>query len=105
MGPQARGAHGEEAQRPVDAARSLDRPILVLQGERDYQVTMNDFLGWKKALAGRRDATLKSYPKLNHFFVAGEGRSGPEEYRKPGHVAAEVVDDIAAFVAGARQKS
>lgn len=92
------------AQRPVDAARSLDRPILVLQGERDYQVTMNDFLGWKKALAGRRDATLKSYPKLNHFFVAGEGRSGPEEYRKPGHVAAEVVDDIAAFVAGARKK-
>jgi dienelactone hydrolase len=93
------------AQHPVDAARSLGRPILVLQGERDYQVTMNDFLGWKKALVGRRDATLKSYPKLNHFFVAGEGRSSPEEYKKPGHVAAEVVDDIAAFIAGARKKS
>jgi len=93
------------AQLPVDAARSFDRPILVLQGERDYQVTMNDFLGWRQALGGRRDVRFKSYPKLNHFFAAGEGRSGPEEYRKPGHVAAEVVDDIAAFVTGARKKN
>jgi uncharacterized protein len=92
------------AQRPVDAARSLGRPILVLQGERDYQVTMNDFLGWRHALEGRRDVTFKSYTKLNHFFAAGEGRSGPEEYRKPGHVAAEVVDDIAAFITDARKK-
>ena len=93
------------AQLPVDAARSFDRPILVLQGERDYQVTMNDFLGWRQALGGRRDVRFKSYPKLNHFFAAGEGRSGPEEYRKPGHVAAAVVDDIAAFVTGARKKN
>jgi len=93
------------AQLPVDAARSFDRPILVLQGERDYQVTMNDFLGWRQALGGRRDVRFKSYPKLNHFFAAGEGRSGPEEYRKPGHVAAGVVDDIAAFVTGARKKN
>lgn len=94
-----------EAQRPVKAARSLGRPILVLQGERDYQVTMKDFAGWKKALLGRRNAKLKSYPKLNHLFVAGEGRSSPEEYAKAGHVAAEVVGDIAAFVAGARGKN
>ena len=93
-----------EAQRPVDAARSLGRPILILQGERDYQVTMKDFAGWKKALLGRKDATLKSYSKLNHFFVAGEGRSGPEEYQKPGHVAVEVVEDVAAFVRGASKK-
>ena len=91
-------------QHPVDAARSLDRPILVLQGERDYQVTMKDFAGWKQALLGRKDAKFKSYPKLNHFFVAGEGRSGPEEYKKSGHVASAVVDDIAAFITGARKK-
>ncbi|MEO8585191.1 MAG: alpha/beta fold hydrolase [Acidobacteriota bacterium] len=92
-------------QRPLDAARSVDLPILVLQGERDYQVTMKDFTGWKHLLAGRKGVTLKSYPRLNHFFVAGEGRSGPEEYRKPGHVAAEVIGDIAAFVTGTRKKN
>ena len=77
---------------------------MILQGERDYQVTMNDFAGWKRALAGRPDARLKSYPRLNHLFAAGTGRSGPEEYQKSGHVAAEVIDDIAAFVTGTGKK-
>jgi hypothetical protein len=41
---------------------------------------------------------MKAYPTLNHVFVAGEGKSTEEEYRKPGHVSAEVIDDIAKFV-------
>jgi fermentation-respiration switch protein FrsA (DUF1100 family) len=72
--------------------------MLVLQGERDYQVTMADFAGWKKALAGRKGVVLKSYPKLNHLFMEGKGKAKPEEYGKEGHVAKEVVDDIAAWV-------
>jgi fermentation-respiration switch protein FrsA (DUF1100 family) len=87
-----------KSQVPVASARWLGRPILILQGERDYQVTMADFAGWKKALEGRAGVTLKSYPKLNHLFAPGEGRSSPAEYEKPGHVAAEVVEDVAAFV-------
>jgi hypothetical protein len=82
----------------VGAARSLRMPVLVLQGERDYQVSMEDFQGWKKALRGRAGAAFRSYPSLNHLFAAGEGRSTPDEYRKSGHVAAEVVEDVAAFV-------
>ncbi|MGZ5381727.1 MAG: alpha/beta fold hydrolase [Thermoanaerobaculia bacterium] len=81
-----------------EAARSLGRPILVLQGERDFQVSMADFYGWKKELGGRPGVALKSYPALNHLFAPGEGRSTPAEYEKPGHVAAEVIEDIAAFV-------
>jgi len=84
--------------RPAETARSLGMPVLILQGERDYQVTMADFKGWQKALSGRAGVTLKSYPTLNHLFAPGEGRSTPAEYEKPGHVAAEVVEDIAAFV-------
>jgi hypothetical protein len=44
--------------------------------------------------------TLKSYPKLNHLFMEGEGKARPAEYDKAGHVAAEVVADIAAWVKG-----
>jgi hypothetical protein len=73
-------------------------PLLVLQGERDYQVTMADFDGWKKALGGRAQVRLKSYPKLNHLFMEGEGKAKPEDYTKAGHVAEEVVDDIAEWV-------
>jgi hypothetical protein len=38
------------------------------------------------------------YPKLNHCFVAGTGKSTPSEYAQPGYVAEEVVADIAAWV-------
>src|SRR5207248_10076741 len=45
-------------------AARLKQPVLVLQGERDYQVGMADFAGWKKALAAKKNARLKSYPDI-----------------------------------------
>jgi dienelactone hydrolase len=83
---------------PVAAAKTQTIPILVLQGERDFEANMKDFALWKSGLAGRKDVTCQSYPALNHGFVAGEGKSTELEYRKPGHVAPEVVDEIAKWV-------
>jgi fermentation-respiration switch protein FrsA (DUF1100 family) len=83
---------------PADAAANLDVPMLILQGERDYQVTMADFEGWRSALSGRSNVTLKSYPSLNHLFIAGTGRSLPNEYLTPGNVDVQVIDDIAAWI-------
>jgi len=85
---------------PPEAAKALNRPMLVLQGERDYQVTLDNFETWKKALGDRKDVTFKSYPRLNHLFIEGEGKSGPAEYQKPGHVAEAVVADIAGWIKG-----
>lgn len=83
--------------RPAEEARNLTMPLLVLQGGRDYQVTMADFAGWKRALEGK--ATLKSYPALNHLFVEGEGKSRPDEYGKPAHVSELLIDDVAKWIA------
>jgi dienelactone hydrolase len=88
--------------RPGEAAARAGVPILVLRGERDYQVAATDFEAWKKALAGVPGVTFKSYPGLNHLFVAGTGAPNPEEYMKPGHVAPEVVADLAAWIADPR---
>jgi len=82
----------------LGTAAKLGKPILVLQGERDYQVTMTDFSGWKKALHGKRNVTLKSYPALNHLFMPGTGKSTPAEYDEPSHVPLEVVADLAEWV-------
>lgn len=76
----------------------LSVPVLVLQGARDYQVTLADLEGWKKALAGKANATFKVYPDLNHLFMAGKGPLIPKEYSIPGHVPRYVVEDIAAWV-------
>jgi len=83
-----------------EAAAGLRGPILVLQGGRDYQVTRDDFEGWRSVLAERPDVAFKLYPSLNHLFMDGAGRSTPDEYQVAGHVAVEVVEDLAAWVKG-----
>jgi dienelactone hydrolase len=84
---------------PVSVATELSMPMLILQGGRDYQVTEADFILWQEALAADPRVTFKVYPSLNHLFIAGEGPSQPSEYSVPGHVANEVIEDIAAWVA------
>lgn len=83
---------------PVATAQTLTLPMLVLQGERDYQVTMTDFGLWQAGLADRDNVTFATYPALNHHFVSGEGPATPDEYLVPGHVAENVVLDIVNWV-------
>jgi pimeloyl-ACP methyl ester carboxylesterase len=84
---------------PVRTVAALRVPILVLQGERDYQVRRADYDGWVKGLAGQANARFQLYPALNHLFEAGTGESRPLEYTRPGlHVAPEVIADIASFI-------
>jgi len=79
-------------------ARKIQRPVLVLQGQRDYQVTLKDFAGWKSALNANPNASFKVYPALNHLFIPGSGRSTPREYEQPGHVDAAVINDISRWI-------
>lgn len=83
---------------PAALAKRDAIPMLVLQGERDFQSNMKDFALWKSGLAGSKNVTFHSYPALNHFMVPGEGKSSEAEYRKAGHVAPEVIDDIAKWL-------
>ncbi|HET6977330.1 MAG TPA: alpha/beta fold hydrolase [Pyrinomonadaceae bacterium] len=83
---------------PPETAKGLKQPLLILQGERDYQVTMEDFKRWTTALGTKSNVTFKSYPALNHLFIAGSGRSTPSEYEQAGHVDVQVVDDIATWI-------
>ncbi len=80
--------------------RQLTLPILILQGERDYQVTMEDFTVWQKLAAEQKTIQTILYPDLNHLFIAGQGKSTPQEYMgKQGHVAGEVIRDIHTWIA------
>ncbi|MFH1149212.1 MAG: alpha/beta fold hydrolase [Actinomycetota bacterium] len=83
---------------PARALQGIERPTLILQGERDYQVTMVDFKGWQEALSGNSNVTFESYPDLNHLFMTGEGKATPAEYQQAGHVSEQAIDDIASFI-------
>jgi alpha-beta hydrolase superfamily lysophospholipase len=84
---------------PSATAARLTIPILVLQGEGDYQVTRADLEGWEKALAGHKNVTIKSYPGLCHLFIPAGNPPSPADYEKPGHVAKGTLDDIANWIA------
>ena len=87
------------------AALHLDdqKPVLVLQGERDRQVTMDDFELWQEKLADHSAAAFISYPELNHLF--GDYQSDPlpfsqlmAEYAVRTPVDKRVIRDIAEFM-------
>lgn len=85
----------------VAAAAALTMPMLVLNGGRDYQVTLDDDLAlWRAALAGHNNVAFTVYDDANHVFIAGTGPCTPAEYAQPGHMEARVVADIAAWVRG-----
>jgi hypothetical protein len=84
---------------PAEAAKAVSKPMLILQGSRDYQVTTADLDNWKAALGARKDVEFHLYPKLNHLFYEGEGILIPLEYMQThGSVAPYVIDDIAAWI-------
>jgi dienelactone hydrolase len=87
-----------EGYKPAQVAAKLTIPMLILQGERDYQITLADLQGWRDALGGSARVTIKSYPTLNHLFLPGQGKSTPSEYERAGQIPDFVLDDIAAWI-------
>ena len=80
-------------------------PLLILQGGRDYQVTAEDLQRFRSALAGHTNVTIRDFPRLNHLFIEGEGKSRPDEYQISGHVDAAVIDAIATFIGGVAKQN
>lgn len=81
---------------PIAVAAALGRPILILQGGRDYQVTVEDDLArWQAGLAHRPNVTIRVYEPDNHMFFTGTGPSRPAEYEPAQHVDPDVIADIA----------
>lgn len=85
---------------PLTEIRQIEKPLLFLQGARDYQVTITDYELWQDALADDPsvDATFQLYDNLNHLFMTGTGKSTPAEYQQKGVFSTDVSSAIAAFV-------
>ncbi|MBO2515935.1 MAG: hypothetical protein CW338_01475, partial [Clostridiales bacterium] len=82
----------------IAAAKRITAPCLVLQGEEDYQVTMEDFTLLLNALGDLDNWRFISYPGLTHPFTPGGKQEGSAAYARPEKVAPAVMDDIAAFI-------
>ncbi|MFL6141169.1 MAG: hypothetical protein ACJ72N_04750 [Labedaea sp.] len=79
--------------------------MLILQGGRDYQVTVADDLArWQAELAHRPDVAIRVYDADDHMFFAGSGPSTPVDHESPQHLDPAVVVDIADWLAPRQRK-
>ena len=79
----------------------LELPLLILQGDADFQVYADvDYPLWHEVLAGRNNVTFCLYEGLNHLMMPTQGLRDTTEYVTPSHVREDVIADIADFVNG-----
>lgn len=78
----------------------LDLPILLVQGGRDYLVTVEDDLPlWEQAIGGEPTVDIEVFEELNHRFQPGEQPASPEEWTEAENPVDEsVVELIAEFL-------
>ncbi len=86
----------------ADYLLESSKPVLIMQGGRDFQVLAeDDFRGFQELLAERDNTFFKLYPDLNHAFVQGiydDILKATKEYSTPRHIPKEVIRDIAVFI-------
>lgn len=81
------------------AISRVDLPILILQGDADFQVNPDtDYRLWQDMLAGRDNVFFHLYPGLNHLMMPTNGQRDISEYAVRGTVSEQVIQDIAGFI-------
>lgn len=84
---------------PVGLAKEQDVPLLILHGEKDFQVPTTEFDQLKDGLAHRDNVQFKLYPNMMHMLVdfAGEP-NGMTEYMTTGNVPEEFISDLSQWI-------
>ena len=80
------------------------KPILILQGKKDFQATAEkDFAAYKQLLDRKENVTFRLYENLSHAFVPsvyGDIMKAKQEYNVEQHISEEVIKDIANWING-----
>jgi uncharacterized protein len=87
---------------PAALAKQAGGALFISQGGRDYQVPPSELQGWRAGLGAAATAAIHEYPAMNHLLMDGSGPARPAEYETAGHVTADLVADLGAWVTVAR---
>uniref|UniRef100_A0A8H7K9F6 AB hydrolase-1 domain-containing protein n=1 Tax=Bionectria ochroleuca TaxID=29856 RepID=A0A8H7K9F6_BIOOC len=85
----------------METLKDIRNPVLILQGERDYQVTATeDYARLHEKFSTLPNFSFRQFKSLNHLFISGQGAPTPLEYFSPGNVEADVITEIQRWVHG-----
>ena len=83
-------------------AKTLEIPMLILQGVDDFQVYADvDYVLWQETLADKDNVTYHLYDGLNHIFMESNSQKDVIDttvYDAPANVDQRVTDDIASWI-------
>jgi len=86
-----------------DYLRASEKPMLIMQGEKDFQATADkDFKAYQELLEGKPNVKFRLYENLNHAFVSsvyGSIMKAKQEYAVEQHIGETVITDIADWIA------
>ena len=80
---------------------NIKKPVLVMQGSGDLQVSKKDFEGYKNLLGGKENVSFKLYEGLNHCFVPAlydDISKATKEFSVERHIGENVISDIAGWI-------
>jgi len=80
---------------------NIEKPVLVMQGSKDLQVSKKDFDGYKKLLGDKENVSFKLYDGLNHCFVPAlydDISKATKEFSVERHIGEDVIFDIAGWI-------
>lgn len=78
----------------IDNLKKSDKPILLVNGGTDYQVTEKDFNIWKNKLSHKKNVKLIYLKDLNHIFAKKDRMSVPEDYNNYSPIAPILFDEL-----------
>lgn len=90
----------------VDAAQTalaLQKPLLIVQGGKDWQVTPADGIdAWQAALGDKLPVAYKLYPDMNHMLsdMDSEPTGTTADYTPGSKVSPTLIGDVAAWIKG-----
>ena len=85
-----------------DYLTTTQKPMLIMQGEKDFQATVGkDFQAYKQLLGNKNNVAFRLYENLNHAFVPsvyGDIMKAKQEYNIEQHISENVIADIANWI-------
>jgi len=86
----------------LEHLRQTDKPVLIMQGGKDFQVAVErDFNAYRELLRERSNVSFRLYGELNHAFVPsvyGDIVKAKQEYAVEQHIGEDVIADIADWI-------
>ncbi len=87
-----------EAHPAFSYLKAIQKPVLILQGGKDFQVYPDkDYKEYQTLLSGKTNVAFKLYADLNHLFMLSTTGTA-EEYKSASHVDSTVLGDIVAWI-------